>query len=171
MIYFLKQQFKHRPWTARSVVPCFTIRYTIADMAIWPWIGWLVDGKIYGEAGEFLQVKDGYVEDEGKERLLFTWPFFCLFCRVSIQPFLELSTNPLFISDSEPVLTLLATLTKSVAVPGTSWTLWQSQENCNSRSTRTFAHGLHVLEHVPQCFLVKTRQFSYWLLSVRKGAF
>lgn len=41
-------------------------------MAIWPWIGWLVDGKIYGEAGEFLQVKDGYVEDEGKERLLFT---------------------------------------------------------------------------------------------------
>jgi hypothetical protein len=27
-------------------------------MAIWPWIGWLVDGKIYGEAAEFLQVKD-----------------------------------------------------------------------------------------------------------------
>ena len=76
MIYFLKQQFKHRLGTARFVVPCFTIRYTIADMAIWPWIGWLVDGKIYGEAGEFLQVKDGYVEDEGKERLLFTWPFF-----------------------------------------------------------------------------------------------
>ena len=34
------------------------VRYTIADMAIWPWMGWLVDGKIYGEAGEFLQVKD-----------------------------------------------------------------------------------------------------------------
>jgi len=33
-------------------------QYTIADMAIWPWIGWLVDGKIYGEAGEFLQVKE-----------------------------------------------------------------------------------------------------------------
>lgn len=33
-------------------------RYTIADMAIWPWMGWLVDGKIYGDAGEFLQVKE-----------------------------------------------------------------------------------------------------------------
>eukprot|EP00913_Durusdinium_trenchii_P018085 g16993.t1 len=27
-------------------------QYTIADMAIWPWIGWLVDGKIYGEAAD-----------------------------------------------------------------------------------------------------------------------
>ena len=27
-------------------------------MAIWPWIGWLVDGKIYGEAAEFLQVQE-----------------------------------------------------------------------------------------------------------------
>lgn len=33
-------------------------QYTIADMAIWPWIGWLVDGKIYGEAAEFLQVQE-----------------------------------------------------------------------------------------------------------------
>ncbi|CAJ1444888.1 unnamed protein product [Effrenium voratum] len=32
-------------------------QYTIADMAIWPWIGWLVDGKLYG-AGEFLQVEE-----------------------------------------------------------------------------------------------------------------
>jgi len=30
--------------------------YTIADMAIWPWYGWLVQGKIY-EAAEFLDVK------------------------------------------------------------------------------------------------------------------
>lgn len=31
--------------------------YTIADMAIWPWYGALVDGKIY-DAAEFLQVDD-----------------------------------------------------------------------------------------------------------------
>ena len=27
-------------------------------MAIWPWVGWLVDGKLYGDSAEFLQVKD-----------------------------------------------------------------------------------------------------------------
>ena len=32
-------------------------QYTIADMAIWPWIGWLVDGKLYS-AGEFLKVEE-----------------------------------------------------------------------------------------------------------------
>merc|ERR1712087_522116 len=32
-------------------------QYTIADMAIWPWIGNLVLGKIYG-AGQFLQVEE-----------------------------------------------------------------------------------------------------------------
>jgi GST-like protein len=31
--------------------------YTIADMAIWPWYGALVKGKLY-EAGEFLQVQE-----------------------------------------------------------------------------------------------------------------
>ena len=31
--------------------------YTIADMAIWPWYGALVQGQLYG-AGEFLQVQD-----------------------------------------------------------------------------------------------------------------
>jgi len=31
--------------------------YTIADMAIWPWYGCLVMGKLYG-AGEFLQVQE-----------------------------------------------------------------------------------------------------------------
>ncbi|MEL7486240.1 MAG: glutathione-dependent disulfide-bond oxidoreductase [Pseudomonadota bacterium] len=31
--------------------------YTIADMAIWPWYGGLVDGKLY-EAAEFLQVHE-----------------------------------------------------------------------------------------------------------------
>ncbi|MHA6722375.1 glutathione-dependent disulfide-bond oxidoreductase [Sphingomonas sp. RS2018] len=31
--------------------------YTIADMAIWPWYGQLVQGELYG-AGEFLQVQD-----------------------------------------------------------------------------------------------------------------
>jgi GST-like protein len=31
--------------------------YTIADMAIWPWYGALVQGLVYG-AGEFLQVQD-----------------------------------------------------------------------------------------------------------------
>ena len=31
--------------------------YTIADMAIWPWYGYLVLGKLY-EAGEFLQVQE-----------------------------------------------------------------------------------------------------------------
>ena len=33
-------------------------QYTIADMAIFPWIAGFVDGIIYGEAQEFLQVKD-----------------------------------------------------------------------------------------------------------------
>ena len=32
-------------------------RYTIADMAIWPWYGTLVKGQLY-EAGEFLQVHE-----------------------------------------------------------------------------------------------------------------
>jgi GST-like protein len=32
-------------------------RYTIADMAIWPWYGGLVQGRLY-EAGEFLSVED-----------------------------------------------------------------------------------------------------------------
>ena len=32
--------------------------YTIADMAVWPWYGGLVLGKLYGDAGEFLQVVD-----------------------------------------------------------------------------------------------------------------
>jgi len=31
--------------------------YTIADMAIWPWYGWLVLGQLY-EAGEFLSVHE-----------------------------------------------------------------------------------------------------------------
>jgi GST-like protein len=31
--------------------------YTIADMAIWPWYGGLVKGRLYG-AGEFLSVDD-----------------------------------------------------------------------------------------------------------------
>jgi GST-like protein len=31
--------------------------YTIADMAVWPWYGGLVKGRIYG-AGEFLQVQE-----------------------------------------------------------------------------------------------------------------
>jgi GST-like protein len=31
--------------------------YTIADMAVWPWYGALVKGRLY-EAGEFLQVQD-----------------------------------------------------------------------------------------------------------------
>jgi GST-like protein len=31
--------------------------YTIADMAIWPWYGGLVEGRLY-EAGEFLSVQD-----------------------------------------------------------------------------------------------------------------
>jgi GST-like protein len=32
-------------------------RYTIADMAVWPWYGALVKGQVY-EAGEFLQVQE-----------------------------------------------------------------------------------------------------------------
>jgi len=32
--------------------------YTIADMAVWPWYGSLVQGKIYGDSAEFLQVAD-----------------------------------------------------------------------------------------------------------------
>ena len=31
--------------------------YTIADIAIYPWYGWLVEGKLYN-AGEFLSVQD-----------------------------------------------------------------------------------------------------------------
>jgi len=31
--------------------------YTIADMAIWPWYGWLVQGELY-DAGEFLSVHE-----------------------------------------------------------------------------------------------------------------
>jgi GSH-dependent disulfide-bond oxidoreductase len=31
--------------------------YTIADMAIWPWYGWLAQGELY-DAAEFLQVAD-----------------------------------------------------------------------------------------------------------------
>ena len=31
--------------------------YTIADMAIWPWYGALVQGRLY-DAGEFLQVQE-----------------------------------------------------------------------------------------------------------------
>ena len=192
---------------------CFTIRYTIADMAIWPWIGWLVDGKIYGEAGEFLQVKDGFCRRWGwgerrKERLLpsdiflpilqgfipkhfnhttsalcFNWlwrfrnelnAFDCNLLSFSWRGMIFNYSiyQPLFISDSEPVLTLLATLSNSPAVPGTSWTLWQSQESCNSRSTRTFAHGLHVLEHVPQCSLVKTRTLSILMVAFcQEGSF
>src|SRR5690606_30683467 len=32
--------------------------YTIADIVSWPWYGVLVQGQIYGAAGEFLQVQD-----------------------------------------------------------------------------------------------------------------
>lgn len=32
--------------------------YTIADMAIWPWYGVLAQGKIYNDAGDFLQVRE-----------------------------------------------------------------------------------------------------------------
>ncbi len=31
--------------------------YTIADMAIWPWYGNLALGKVYGDAGDFLEVQ------------------------------------------------------------------------------------------------------------------
>ncbi|MEO0329908.1 MAG: glutathione-dependent disulfide-bond oxidoreductase [Pseudomonadota bacterium] len=31
--------------------------YSIADIAIWPWYGILIQGKIYGESGTFLDVK------------------------------------------------------------------------------------------------------------------
>ena len=34
----------------------FKDQYTIADMAIYPWIGGFVEGVMYGEAKEFLQV-------------------------------------------------------------------------------------------------------------------
>ncbi|SFK87620.1 GST-like protein [Methylocapsa palsarum] len=34
-------------------------RYTIADIAVWPWYGGLAKGRLY-DAGEFLQVQ-GYV--------------------------------------------------------------------------------------------------------------
>ncbi|CAE7243811.1 yghU, partial [Symbiodinium necroappetens] len=33
-------------------------QYTIADMAVWPWVGWLMLGKIYGAAADFLQVQE-----------------------------------------------------------------------------------------------------------------
>lgn len=32
--------------------------YTIADMVIWPWYGRLVQGEMYGNSGEFLQVQE-----------------------------------------------------------------------------------------------------------------
>jgi GST-like protein len=32
--------------------------YTIADMAIWPWYGALMKGRLYGEAAKFLAVQD-----------------------------------------------------------------------------------------------------------------
>lgn len=32
--------------------------YTIADMAIWPWYGRLVQGKLYGDAAEFLKANE-----------------------------------------------------------------------------------------------------------------
>ncbi|AYW45934.1 glutathione-dependent disulfide-bond oxidoreductase [Tetragenococcus koreensis] len=32
--------------------------YTIADMAIWPWYGQLVQGELYGDAAEFLNAKE-----------------------------------------------------------------------------------------------------------------
>ena len=32
--------------------------YTIADIAIWPWYGQLMQGKLYGTAAEFLQTAD-----------------------------------------------------------------------------------------------------------------
>ncbi len=32
--------------------------YSIADIAVWPWYGVLVQGQIYGDAANFLQVKD-----------------------------------------------------------------------------------------------------------------
>lgn len=32
--------------------------YSIADIAIWPWYGTLVQGKIYGDSGTFLQVDE-----------------------------------------------------------------------------------------------------------------
>ena len=34
-------------------------QYTIADMAVFPWIVGFVEGMIYGTAAEFLQVKAG----------------------------------------------------------------------------------------------------------------
>ncbi|HEU0197267.1 MAG TPA: glutathione-dependent disulfide-bond oxidoreductase [Nevskiaceae bacterium] len=33
-------------------------RYTIADIAIWPWYGAAAEGKIYGDSGEFLSVHE-----------------------------------------------------------------------------------------------------------------
>jgi GSH-dependent disulfide-bond oxidoreductase len=32
--------------------------YTIADMAVWPWYGWLSKGQMYGESGTFLNVQE-----------------------------------------------------------------------------------------------------------------
>ena len=32
--------------------------YTIADMAVWPWYGALLKGRLYGESATFLQVQD-----------------------------------------------------------------------------------------------------------------
>jgi len=32
--------------------------YTIADMAVWPWYGGLMNGQLYNDAAEFLQVRD-----------------------------------------------------------------------------------------------------------------
>ena len=47
----LDKQLADRPFIAGDA-------YTVADMAIWPWYGALAQGKIYDDAGEFLQVRD-----------------------------------------------------------------------------------------------------------------
>jgi GSH-dependent disulfide-bond oxidoreductase len=46
----LDKRLAEHPWLAGD-------EYTIADMAVWPWYGALVQGKVYG-AGEFLQVHE-----------------------------------------------------------------------------------------------------------------
>jgi GSH-dependent disulfide-bond oxidoreductase len=32
--------------------------YTIADIAVWPWYGWLAKGQMYGDSGTFLNVQE-----------------------------------------------------------------------------------------------------------------